>query len=41
MGRFYHLSGIVKGIALKMNVDIIWGGDWKSFFDGPHIELKY
>ena len=40
MGRFYHLAGIVKGIALQMTVDIIWGGDWESFFDGPHIELK-
>ena len=25
--------------AKELNVPIIWGGDWKSLRDGPHIEL--
>lgn len=29
----------VKTIAKLMNIPIIWGGDWKSFIDGPHFEL--
>jgi peptidoglycan L-alanyl-D-glutamate endopeptidase CwlK len=28
-----------KRAAKELNVPIIWGGDWKSFKDGPHIEL--
>lgn len=29
----------IKTIAKLMNIPIIWGGDWKSFVDGPHFEL--
>ena len=28
-----------KRAAKKLNVPIIWGGDWKSLRDGPHVEL--
>lgn len=28
-----------KRAAKELNVPIIWGGDWKSLRDGPHIEL--
>ena len=28
-----------KKAAKELNVPIIWGGDWKSLRDGPHIEL--
>jgi peptidoglycan L-alanyl-D-glutamate endopeptidase CwlK len=28
-----------KKAAKELNVQIIWGGDWKSLRDGPHIEL--
>lgn len=37
---FYHLAGIVKGIASQMNINIKWGGDFNSFFDAPHYELR-
>lgn len=26
----YYFGGIVKGIALKMGINIRWGGDWDS-----------
>lgn len=29
----------VKKVAEEMNISIVWGGDWKSFKDGPHFEL--
>jgi peptidoglycan L-alanyl-D-glutamate endopeptidase CwlK len=46
--RFYYFAGVVKGIALKMGIDIRWGGDWDSdtevddqdFNDLPHFELR-
>jgi peptidoglycan L-alanyl-D-glutamate endopeptidase CwlK len=28
-----------KRAAKELNVPIIWGGDWASLRDGPHIEL--
>lgn len=29
----------MKDAAKEINVPIIWGGDWKTFKDGPHFEL--
>ncbi len=29
----------IKNVAKLLNIAIIWGGDWKSFVDGPHYEL--
>lgn len=29
----------VKLVAYSLAVPIIWGGDWKTFPDGPHFEL--
>lgn len=33
------VSEHIKSIAKLMNIPIVWGGDWKSFIDGPHFEL--
>ena len=30
-----------KRASKELNVPIIWGGDWKSLRDGPHIELDW
>ena len=36
----YDLLGpAVKKAAAREGVPIIWGGDWRSFKDGPHFEL--
>jgi len=40
INRFYEFAGFVKCMAIVLNIDITWGGDFKSFFDGPHYELK-
>lgn len=34
-----RLGPAVKQAAAKEGVAIVWGGDWKSFKDGPHFEL--
>lgn len=36
---YNKLAPAVKAAAKEENVAIVWGGDWKSFKDGPHFEL--
>lgn len=33
------LAAHIKKIAERERVEIEWGGDWKTFFDGPHFQL--
>lgn len=33
------LAVAMKQAAKELGIDIEWGGDWKSFKDGPHFEL--
>lgn len=38
--QYYHtIATAMKSAATELNVNIKWGGDFKSFFDGPHFEL--
>ena len=37
---YTQISQAFKKAAAELGVPIIWGGDWKSFRDGPHIELN-
>lgn len=34
-----RIAVAVKGAAADLGVPVIWGGDWRSFKDGPHYEL--
>lgn len=36
---FYKIADAMKQAAKEQGVVIVWGGDWKSFKDGPHFEL--
>lgn len=38
---YYQLAPIVKQAADDLGVEIEWGGDWKSFKDGPHWQLPW
>ena len=38
---YYKLADAMKQAAKELNVDLEWGGDWKSFKDGPHFELSW
>lgn len=33
------LAACVKQAAKELNVNIVWGGDFRTFYDGPHFEL--
>jgi len=35
-----RIAMAVKAAAADLDVPIVWGGDWKSFKDGPHFELN-
>ncbi len=38
--RFKQLSSHIKKTADLMGIKIEWGGDWKTFKDYPHYQLK-
>ena len=37
---FYPIADAMKAAAEELEVDLEWGGDWKSFPDGPHFQLS-
>ena len=38
---YHRLAKHVKAAAVDLNVPLTWGGDWRSFKDGPHWELPW
>lgn len=36
---YRQVGAHIKAVANKLGIEIVWGGDWKSFPDGPHFEL--
>lgn len=38
---YHRLAKIVKDAAAYESVAIEWGGDWRSFKDGPHWQLPW
>lgn len=38
---FYPIAEAMKAAADEVGVPIEWGGDWKSFPDGPHFQLPH
>lgn len=38
--RFKALAAIVKDKAEELDIEIEWGGDWRTFKDYPHWQLK-
>ena len=39
--HFYPIAEAMKAAADEVGVPIEWGGDWKSFPDGPHYQLPW
>ncbi len=37
--RLNAFAVFVKDAAKRLGIKVRWGGDWKTFFDGPHWEL--
>lgn len=38
---YYKLAPVLKQAAKDVGVPIEWGGDWRSFKDGPHWQLPW
>lgn len=36
---YSRIAAAMKSAAFQLNIPIVWGGDWKTFKDGPHFEL--
>ena len=36
---YTQINDAVQKAAKEMGISVIWGGNWKSFKDGPHFEL--
>jgi peptidoglycan L-alanyl-D-glutamate endopeptidase CwlK len=34
-----QVADAFKKAAKELNIPIVWGGDWTSLRDGPHVEL--
>lgn len=37
---FQTVSQAMKRAAAELGVRITWGGDWKTFKDGPHFQIE-
>lgn len=38
--KYYNeLAPVIKQAAKELGVDITWGGNWKTFKDGPHWQI--
>jgi len=38
---YHKLASAMKDSAATLGIEIEWGGDWKSFPDGPHFQLPW
>lgn len=38
---YYKIAEAVKQAAKDVDVPIEWGGDWRTFKDGPHWQLPW
>lgn len=36
---YKHIAEVMYRAAKELDIAVRWGGDFKSFFDGPHFEL--
>lgn len=36
---YAKIAAAMKQAAAELKVPIVWGGDWRTFKDGPHFEL--
>lgn len=39
LSRFELVADAMKQASEELDVPVIWGGDWRTFYDGPHFEL--
>jgi peptidoglycan L-alanyl-D-glutamate endopeptidase CwlK len=39
--HYHKIADAMKAAAEELSVELDWGGDWKSFADGPHFQLDW
>jgi peptidoglycan L-alanyl-D-glutamate endopeptidase CwlK len=37
---YHKIAAAMKEAARQLGVAVVWGGDWRTFKDGPHFELN-
>ncbi|CCN84532.1 conserved hypothetical protein [Vibrio nigripulchritudo SFn27] len=38
---YYKIADAMKQAAEELRIPIEWGGDWRTFKDGPHFQLSW
>lgn len=38
---YHQIAAAMKQAAQELGVPLEWGGDWRSFKDGPHFQLPW
>lgn len=38
--KLKQIANHIKVTAKKLNISLVWGGDWRNPYDPPHFELK-
>lgn len=38
---YHELAEAMKAAAKELEIPLEWGGDWKTFPDGPHFQLPF
>lgn len=38
---YYKIADAMKAASAELGIPVEWGGDWKSFKDGPHWQLPW
>jgi len=38
---YHKLAAVIKQAAAEVGVPVEWGGDWRTFKDGPHWQLPW
>jgi len=38
---YAQLAHVMKTVAAEVGVPLEWGGDWRTFKDGPHFQLPW
>lgn len=38
---YHRIAPVIMDCAMELGVSLEWGGDWKTFKDGPHWQLSW
>ena len=38
--QFGFVAGVIRYCAWRRDIDLAWGGDWNTFVDYPHMQIR-